>query len=230
MPPSRAGEPFPGADQLPPALHMALACAAYNLQQWPASDELCELAAARMGVPASLGLPPGQDPATDPQAFRLGAVAAILAALRRLSQQPGVESLQQLAAALQAALPAASGRPGSGTASLQPPGQLQPLLPAQGPGPGQAATVPRDLLADASLALHGSARPLIDGVYCADDREAGTVAGLLAVCHAVWQAVELDDGVLRASVALKLGLLLEEGGELHAARDVLLQVSGVQCT
>ncbi|KAG2453644.1 hypothetical protein HYH02_001857 [Chlamydomonas schloesseri] len=99
------------------------------------------------------------------------------------------------------------------------------------PRPQQSSLAPwqqlRDLIADASLALYGSARPLIDGVFCADDKEAGLVAELLAACHAAWAAVELDDGELRVAAALKLALLLEEEGRLLAAREVLLQAKSV---
>jgi hypothetical protein len=42
------------------------------------------------------------------------------------------------------------------------------------------------------------------------DREAGLVMGILCTLHACFEAVDLDDAVLRLSVSLKLALLLEE--------------------
>ena len=61
-------------------------------------------------------------------------------------------------------------------------------------------------------------------MFCADDKEAATVSELLAACHAAWTAVDLDDGVLRVSLALKLALLLEQEEQLTGAREVLMQV------
>ena len=42
------------------------------------------------------------------------------------------------------------------------------------------------------------------------DQEAGLVMGILRTLHACFEALDLDDAVLRLSVSLKLALLLEE--------------------
>lgn len=44
-----------------------------------------------------------------------------------------------------------------------------------------------DVLADASLVLYMTARPLLDGVYCGQDKEAGLVMLILRSLHACWQ-------------------------------------------
>lgn len=46
--------------------------------------------------------------------------------------------------------------------------------------------------------------------YCKRDQEAELVLGILRTLHACFEAVDLDDAVLRLSVSLKLALLLEE--------------------
>ncbi|GFH11208.1 uncharacterized protein HaLaN_06675 [Haematococcus lacustris] len=77
---------------------------------------------------------------------------------------------------------------------------------------GPTAKAIPDMLTDASLALHRAARPLIEGVMCVRDKEAGLVTHILRTLHACWEAVNLDDALLRVSVALKLALLLAEQG------------------
>ncbi|KAF5825725.1 hypothetical protein DUNSADRAFT_7305 [Dunaliella salina] len=89
-----------------------------------------------------------------------------------------------------------------------------------------AARVVADVVTDAALVLYAEAKPLLNGVYCKRDQEAELVLGILRTLHACFEAVDLDDAVLRLSVSLKLALLLEEqdgGGtdQLHQARDVL---------
>ncbi len=263
-------------ERLPYAMHKALMCAAYNLEQWKQFEELAELAVSRTRAADALVLGGGNGAGGggggDQSAVQLSVAAELLLALRRLLTQPGMEALRQLADCIQDALargaalangqggnspsrmtfsggatqPARSttsgtgGSPGTvrvtvggtatakpsrdGTAKTQAPGHQQQqhtMLQQHQLAPWQQL---RDLIADASLALYSSGRQLIDGVFCTDDREAGTVRELLSSCHAAWRAVELDDGELRVGVALKLGLLLEEEGLLAAAREVLLEV------
>ncbi|KAG2499074.1 hypothetical protein HYH03_003257 [Edaphochlamys debaryana] len=235
-------------DQLPYALHKGLLCAAYNLEQWAQFQELATVAQGRVaavyGDAASIDV---ENPAA-----QLATSASLLLALRQLSTEPGVEALRTLATTLQQALisgvpvglPQTNSPPPRLSVTGSPAGS--PSGNGNGTNNGNAAAAAvaqsemqqtqrfqqsqlapyqqlKDLIADASLALYGSARPLIDGVFCCDDREAYTVAELLAACVAAWQAVDLDDGELRVAAALKLALLLEEDGKLTAARDVLVQ-------
>lgn len=46
--------------------------------------------------------------------------------------------------------------------------------------------------------------------YCMRDQGAELVVGILRTLHACFEAVDLDDAVLRLPVSLKLALLLEE--------------------
>lgn len=55
----------------------------------------------------------------------------------------------------------------------------------------------RDLFTDASVALWLAARPLLDGVMCARDKEAPLVATLLESIHATFDAVDLHDAIMR---------------------------------
>jgi hypothetical protein len=52
------------------------------------------------------------------------------------------------------------------------------------------------------------------------DREAGLVMGILCTLHACFEAVDLDDAVLRLSVSLKLALLLEEPSQQARVCDL----------
>jgi hypothetical protein len=56
-----------------------------------------------------------------------------------------------------------------------------------------------ELLEDVALALWCAARPLLDGVACMRDREAGLVAFVLEALHAVFEVVQQDDEVLRCA-------------------------------
>lgn len=230
-------------EQFPYTIHKGLMCAAYNLEQWEAFGQLAHLAIGRTDA----AVVAGGDADPSQSADQLATVSNLLQALRRLSTEPGVGALRQLATAIQQALsrgspataatgtgsgvprkPSAVGMGMSTTAAATATSRAPPATGAPPAAQQQAQLMPRlqlrDLIVDASLALYGSARPLIDGVYCAEDKEAVTVAELLFACHAAWSAVDLDDGELRISVALKLALLLEQDDQLLAAREVLIQV------
>lgn len=133
--------------------------------------------------------------ASGEDAERLRAMHGVLTACRELRSAPGVAALKRLGSEISAAVHEASVVM-----------QLQ------------------DVLSDASLALLQAARPLLDGVFCTADKEAATALELMAALHETWQAVGMDDGLLRGSVAVKLGGLLEQTGELHRAREVAGQV------
>lgn len=75
--------------------------------------------------------------------------------------------------------------------------QLSSKLAAHLSTPGARQLL--DLFTDASLALWTAARPLLDGVMCARDREAPLVATLLATVHATFEAVDLQDPILRCA-------------------------------
>ena len=74
----------------------------------------------------------------------------------------------------------------------------------------QAAQAVPDVLTDAALMLYMTSRPLLDGVYGMQDKEAKLVLLLLRSLHRCFSAVDLDDYALRATASIKLGLLLEE--------------------
>lgn len=44
-----------------------------------------------------------------------------------------------------------------------------------------------DMLADSSLMLYMTAKPLLDGAYCRQDKEAGLVMEVLRSLHACWE-------------------------------------------
>lgn len=83
------------------------------------------------------------------------------------------------------------------------------------------------LVAAAALALHGATHCLLLGSgFCLADAHGSDSLCVLSSLHAAFQACQLDDGLLRGSTAVRLGLLLEEQGELSEARAVARQVSG----
>ncbi len=176
-----------------------------------AAQELLSLAQQRLAVGAV-----GQ--ADEGGVAVFSAVQRLLAAVDQMDKAPGARRAGSLCAnAKNAATRAAGCCRGaasrwlwravlrcSGAESLR---HVSTTLAAVCPVAHQA--VP-DMLTDAALALHASARPLLEGVYCARDREAALVAHVLRTLHQCAEAVDLDDALLRVSHALKLALLLEE--------------------
>jgi hypothetical protein len=77
---------------------------------------------------------------------------------------------------------------------------------------------------DAALALHRAARPLLAAAYGSADARAGEAWEVLLGLQAGLQGVELADGSLRAGVALRLALLMEDRGQLAQAQAVLCKV------
>jgi hypothetical protein len=81
------------------------------------------------------------------------------------------------------------------------------------------------LVAAAALALHAAAgAPVLRDALCGADARAGDALRVLRALRAAFEACDAGDGALRGCVAVRLGLLLEEQGELGEARAAAQQV------
>ena len=148
------------------ALHKVLLCTAFNFEQRAIFAEALEVAQLRLEEggqalsvgPSATATGASGGPSAYEEAAALEAAAALLESVSKLEAEPGSESLRGMAST---ALRLCSGN------------QDARLLP--------------DMLADASLVLYLTARPLLDGAYCLRDKEAGLVLEILRSLHACWQ-------------------------------------------
>jgi hypothetical protein len=86
------------------------------------------------------------------------------------------------------------------------------------------STCKPSLLAAAALELHAAAGPLLQGCFSKADSNADASQAVLAGLHAALQGSAHTDGVLRGSVALRLGSLLQQQQQLGDAFLVVQQV------
>ena len=136
-----------------------LLCTAFNFEKPAVFSEALEVAELRLheGGPA-LGHPEG--PLFSDEVAALAAAAALLGSVSRLEQHPGAETLRDMAAVA--------------------------LRLCSSPSSSPSVPLP-DMLADASLVLYMTAKPLLDGAYCRKDKEAGLVLEVLRSLHACWE-------------------------------------------
>ena len=139
-----------------------LLCTAFNFEQRSVFLEVLEVAELRLEEGGeAVGSHNG--PATLEDVSALSIAAALLGAISRLEEQPGVEALRDMATVLLRQCSSPTSEP--------------PPLP--------------DMLADASLMLYMTARPLLDGAFCRQDKEAGLVLNVLRSLHACWEVSHL---------------------------------------
>jgi hypothetical protein len=189
------------AQKLCPQLMQVLFVIAFKYRQAELFDQLQAAARGRVLLLSAAGAS-GGDAADASGGTReadkqlesgVAAVAALYEAAARLEGAVNPSSISQMAAALQEHAAAA------------------------------AAQLP-SLVAAAALALHSAADAhLLRGGFCCADAHAGDTLELLRALHAAFEACALDDGLLRGGVAVRLGVLLEERGELPSARLVAKQ-------
>eukprot|EP00798_Chlamydomonas_sp_ICE-L_P023814 gene23814-9377_t len=201
-------EDIPEAHELPLLLHKAMLCLAYNFEMGPQFEELLEVAQLR------LEMGPGM-PGTTVQASP---------ARHYKADDPSMPGFSA-ATTILAGMHKLEKQPGPESVA-----EVSRMLSSCYP---EAAIAIPDMLGDAALLLYMSARPLLDGVFCAKDKEAGLVTDVLRCLHACWEAIDFDDAVLRVSSSIKLALLLENRDELYEARNVLqtsrLIISRLRC-
>jgi len=76
------------------------------------------------------------------------------------------------------------------------------------------------LVTAAALALHSAADARSLHAFCLTDARAADTMRVLRALHGAFEACQLQDGLLRGSVAVRLGLLLEKQGQLSQARAI----------
>ena len=207
----------------PMTLHKALLCTAFNFDQketFALAHEVAvlrleELASSSYAAEAAAVVAATEGGGGEPAGHvreALAAAAEILGSIVRLEREPGTESLRAVSATLLACCPAptapgaAAGGAGRATTTS---GTAATSALSAGPG-GWIGRHLLDVLVDASLILYAAARPLLDGAFCARDKESELVLVVLRSLHACWEACDLDDAPLRVAGAVKLALLLED--------------------
>ena len=209
--------------ELPLNLHAALLKQAFNYEYWDTFHSLHALAKLRLSDIASTASDHQHEMGTvfDDHAIALGVASDVLSAVRAVQSEGdgggggGKDD------------PASGGGEGAeGEAGAEGeeegPDALHALGETLGSLPPQSSRSCADVITDAALLLWS----LVKGVFTdatrdgAPPEEESLVVDLLSGIHAAFQLVDLEDGALRATLALRLSLMLERRGDARSAAVV----------
>jgi hypothetical protein len=191
--------------ELPIHLHTALLKQAFNYESWDTFNALHALAKLRLGEIAAAATDHQHETGAvfEPQATALGVTLDVLAAVRAVQTEGEGGGAGKDGGA------AAEEEEEEGPDALHALGETLTTLPPQ------ASHACADIVTDAALLLWS----LVKGVFTdatrdgAPPEEEALVVDLLSGIHAAFQLVGLEDGALRATLALRLSLMLERRGD-----------------